>query len=100
MRQKLSVLISCKDEGHNIRACIDSVRDSAAEILLADSGSTDETLDIAADLTNSKPEIRIVQREYINPSNFKNWPSRKQMRHSQNMPFYGSWKRIGRHPQP
>lgn len=73
MRQKLSVLIPCKDEGHNIRACIDSVRNIAAEILVADSGSTDETLDIVADLANSNPKIRTIQREYINPSNFKNW---------------------------
>ncbi len=73
MRQKLTVLIPCKDEAHNIRDCIDSVRNIAAEILIADSGSTDETLEIVADLASSQDKIRVVQREYKNPSSFKNW---------------------------
>ena len=41
---KLTVLIPCKDEAHNIRECIESVRSIADEILIADSGSTDGTL--------------------------------------------------------
>lgn len=73
MRQKLTVLIPCKDEQHNIRACIDSVGKLADEILVADSGSTDNTLQICGDLCRERPTIRIIEREYLNPSSFKNW---------------------------
>jgi glycosyltransferase involved in cell wall biosynthesis len=66
---KLTVLIPCKDEIHHIRACIDSVRSVADEILVADSGSTDGTLDIVRGLSG----CRVVQREYINSADFKNW---------------------------
>jgi len=66
---KLSVLIPCKDERRNIRACIESVQAIADEILIADSGSTDGTLDIVRDIGG----CRIIEREYINSANFKNW---------------------------
>lgn len=66
---KLTVLIPCMDEAHNIRECIESVRDVADEILVADSGSTDGTLEIVRDLGG----CRIIQREYVNHGNFKNW---------------------------
>ncbi|MBN1853541.1 MAG: glycosyltransferase family 2 protein [Pirellulales bacterium] len=66
---KLTVLIPCKDEAHNIRACVDSVRPIADEILIADSGSTDGTLDIVRKLEG----CRVIEREYINSANFKNW---------------------------
>jgi glycosyltransferase involved in cell wall biosynthesis len=69
VRAKLTVLIPCKNEQQNIRACIDSVRSIADEILIADSGSTDATLDIVRDIGS----CRVIQREYINPANFKNW---------------------------
>jgi hypothetical protein len=45
MGERLTVLIPCKDERKNIRLCIESIRDVADEILIADSGSTDGTLD-------------------------------------------------------
>ncbi len=45
--QSLTVLIPCKNERRNIRACVESVRTVADEILVADSGSTDGTLDTA-----------------------------------------------------
>ena len=66
---KLTVLIPCKDESQHIRACIDSVRRIADEILVADSGSTDGTLDIVRDLGR----CRVIEREYVNSANFKNW---------------------------
>src|SRR6478752_4457732 len=66
---QLTVLIPCKDERRNIRACIESVQAIADEILIADSGSTDGTLDIVRDLG----DCRIIEREYINSANFKNW---------------------------
>jgi glycosyltransferase involved in cell wall biosynthesis len=66
---RLTVIIPCKDEAKNIRACIESVRAVADEILVADSGSRDATLEIVKSLGG----CRVVQREYINSANFKNW---------------------------
>ena len=64
----LSVIIPCRDEQRNIAACIESVRDLATEIIVADNGSTDGTLAIAGRLG-----CRIIEREFISYSNFKNW---------------------------
>lgn len=66
---RLTVLIPCKDERRHIRACIESVRPIADEILIADSGSTDGTLDIV----RSAGGCRIIEREYVNSADFKNW---------------------------
>jgi glycosyltransferase involved in cell wall biosynthesis len=66
---QLTVLIPCKDERRNIRACIESVQAIADEILIADSGSEDGTLEIVRDIGG----CRIIEREYINSANFKNW---------------------------
>jgi glycosyltransferase involved in cell wall biosynthesis len=66
---KLTALIPCKDERRNIRACIESVRPIADEILIADSGSTDGTLEIVRAIGG----CRIIEREYVNSANFKNW---------------------------
>jgi glycosyltransferase involved in cell wall biosynthesis len=66
---QLSVLIPCKDEVQHIRSCIESVRPIADEILIADSGSTDGTLDIVRSLGG----CRIIEREYVNSADFKNW---------------------------
>ena len=64
----LTVLIPCKDERRHIRECIDSVRGLADEILVADSGSTDGTLEIVRNLG-----CRVIERNYVNSANFKNW---------------------------
>jgi glycosyltransferase involved in cell wall biosynthesis len=69
MRVKLTVIIPCKNEGTNIRACIEAVRPIADEILIADSGSSDDTLDIVRQMG----DCRIVEREYVHSANFKNW---------------------------
>lgn len=69
MSTKLTALIPCKDERANIRACIESVRSIADEILVADSGSTDGTLEIVRKMS----DCRIIEREYIHSANFKNW---------------------------
>jgi glycosyltransferase involved in cell wall biosynthesis len=69
MQQKLTVIIPCKNERMNIRPCVESARLVADEILVADSGSTDGTLEIV----RSMGGCRIVEREYINSGNFKNW---------------------------
>lgn len=43
----LSFCIIAKDEAHHLRKCLDSVRGLAVEIILVDTGSTDETAEIA-----------------------------------------------------
>ena len=68
MASKLSVIIPCKNERENIRACIASARQVADELLVADSGSTDGTLEIARELG-----CRIIEREYGTSGDFKNW---------------------------
>src|SRR5438132_4885540 len=65
----LTVLIPCKDEFQHIRACIESVRPIADEILVADSGSTAGTLDVVRGLGG----CRVIEREYVNSADFKNW---------------------------
>jgi glycosyltransferase involved in cell wall biosynthesis len=69
MKEKLTVIIPCKNERLNIRPCILAARRVADEVLVADSGSTDGTLDIVAELGG----CRVVEREYVNSGNFKNW---------------------------
>ena len=68
MDGKLTVLIPAKDEEENIRACLESARLLADELLVADSGSTDATMGIAREFG-----ARIIEREYINSANMKNW---------------------------
>lgn len=69
MSQQLTVLIPCKDESLNIEACIESARLVADEVLVADSGSTDDTLEIVG----RQRDCRLIEREFINYSSFKNW---------------------------
>ena len=69
MKQPLTVIIPCKNERKNIRPCVASAKCVADEVLVADSGSTDGTLDIVREMGG----CRIVEREYINSGNFKNW---------------------------
>lgn len=68
-RQKLTVLVPCKNERKNIRPCIESFRAIADEILIADSGSEDGTLEIVADIGG----CRVIEREYRTSGDFKNW---------------------------
>src|SRR5215218_10165279 len=69
VKNRLTVIIPCKNERLNIRPCIESFRDIADEIIIADSGSTDGTLDIV----RSMGGCRVIEREYIHSGNFKNW---------------------------
>jgi glycosyltransferase involved in cell wall biosynthesis len=68
MSERLTVIIPCKNEREHIRACVTSAQLVADEVLVADSGSTDGTLDIARELG-----CRIVEREYGTSGDFKNW---------------------------
>ncbi len=69
MTAKLTVLIPCKNERRNIRLCVESVQAIADEILIADSGSTDGTLDIVEEMGG----CRVIEREFVNFADFKNW---------------------------
>jgi glycosyltransferase involved in cell wall biosynthesis len=66
-RAKITVLVPCRNEEFHMRACLESVR-WADEILMADSGSTDRTMDIGHEYG-----ARLIEREYVNSANFKNW---------------------------
>ncbi len=69
MSAKLTVLIPCKNERLNIRRCIESARLIADEVLIADSGSTDDTLAIVAAMGG----CRVIERPFTDFSDFKNW---------------------------
>jgi len=68
MHHPLTVIIPCKNEREHIRACVVSAQRVADDVLVADSGSTDGTLEIARELG-----CRIVEREYGTSGDFKNW---------------------------
>jgi glycosyltransferase involved in cell wall biosynthesis len=76
MAQQLTVLIPAKNERRNLRPCVESVRAIADEVLVADSGSTDGTQDLARRLG-----CRLIERELVDFSSFKNWAI-PQARHS------------------
>lgn len=66
----LTVIIPCKNELPNIKECVDSVREIADEIIVADSGSTDGTIE----LVQSWADCGLIQcDEYVNYANFNNW---------------------------
>jgi glycosyltransferase involved in cell wall biosynthesis len=68
MAMSLTAIIPCKNEADNIEDCVASLRHIADEILVADSGSTDGTMNIARALG-----CRIIEREYVHSGDFKNW---------------------------
>jgi len=69
MANRLTVIVPCRNEQENIGACLDSARDLADELIVADSGSTDATLDIVDQLGG----CRVIRREYVNYASFNNW---------------------------
>jgi len=69
MAARITVIIPCKNELSNIHDCIESITAIADEILVADSGSTDGTLEYA----RGRPDCRVVEREYVHSGDFKNW---------------------------
>lgn len=64
---KISAIIPTFNEAHNIVAAIDSVA-FADEVIVVDSFSTDDTVALA-----KEKGARILQREYQNSANQKNW---------------------------
>jgi len=67
MRNGISAIVLCYNEADNIRACLESLT-WAEEILVVDSFSTDETLEIARQFTDG-----ILQREYVGLASQRNW---------------------------
>ncbi len=63
----ISVIIPCFNEAHNIKALLETVT-WADEIILVDSFSTDNTLEIAKAFP-----IKVLQRAYQYPAEQKNW---------------------------
>ena len=64
---KLTAIIPTKNEAHNIEAALKSVL-FADEIMVVDSFSTDETVQLARTYTDF-----VLQREYDYPASQKNW---------------------------
>ena len=56
-RQTLSVGIACKDSQRGIRNALESIKDIADEIVVCDSGSSDNTIAIAKEYTDKVFEI-------------------------------------------
>jgi glycosyltransferase involved in cell wall biosynthesis len=68
MSQPISVIIPCKNESEQLAACITSARELADEILVADSGSSDGSMEIAQAMG-----ARVIEREYRTYGDFQNW---------------------------
>ncbi len=68
MAAGLTVLITCKNESRHLAGAIEAARLVADEVLVADSGSDDGSIEIAHSLG-----ARVIQREYRSAGDFKNW---------------------------
>ncbi|MCD4749626.1 MAG: glycosyltransferase family 2 protein [Thermoanaerobaculales bacterium] len=67
-RPKITGLVTCFNEEHNIGPCIESLQ-WCDEIVVVDSFSTDRTAEIA----KSFPKVRFFEREYYGAGAQKNW---------------------------
>jgi glycosyltransferase involved in cell wall biosynthesis len=63
----VSVIIPVRNEAHNLRRCLESLR-GAGEVYVIDSGSTDETIEIARSF-----DAKVVQFDYRG-----GWPKKRQ----------------------
>lgn len=68
MKPSISLIVLTKNEAENLRFCLDSVKDLASEIIVVDSGSTDDTLKIA-----SEYGARIFTNPFKNQAEQFNW---------------------------
>ena len=69
---KLSVTVITLNEEKNLAKCLSSVKNLAGEIIIVDSGSTDETIEIA-----KKFKAIVFSRKFDNYSNQKNFAAGK-----------------------
>lgn len=67
MNNPVSAIVTCHNESPNIDRVLQSLT-WCDEVLVVDSYSTDDTLDKARQY-----DTRILQREYLNPADQKNW---------------------------
>ena len=65
---KITLIVPTHNEENVLDRCIGSTKDLADEILVVDSFSTDNTLEIA-----KSHGARIIQRKYENSASQKNW---------------------------
>jgi len=68
MTANITVVIPCKNENEQLAACIRSAHVLADEVLVADSGSTDGSIEIAQALG-----ARVIEREFRTYGDFQNW---------------------------
>jgi glycosyltransferase involved in cell wall biosynthesis len=64
----ITVVIPCKNESEQLSGCIRSAAVLADEVLVADSGSTDGSIEIAQALG-----ARVIEREFRTYGDFQNW---------------------------
>jgi len=74
--QLVTVLIPCRNAAGTIAGCLESVRDMADEILVADAGSSDATVHVA----RGTGGCRILERSDVDAAEFENW-AQQQARH-------------------
>lgn len=68
MKSSISLIVLTKNEAENLRFCLDSVKDLVSEIIVVDSGSTDETVKIATEYG-----ARIFTNPFKNQAEQFNW---------------------------
>lgn len=68
MNNKLAVVLITLNEGRDLARCLKSVKELASEIIVVDSGSTDETIQIA-----KRFGAKVYFRKFDNYSNQKNF---------------------------
>ncbi len=66
--EKITAIIPCFNEEHNIKEAIESCL-FADEIIVVDSFSEDKTVDIV----KTFPQVKLLEHEYINSAAQKNW---------------------------
>lgn len=64
----ISVIILTFNESRNIRDCLESIKELTEDIIIVDSGSTDDTLAIAASYN-----VRVFHHPFENYSKQRNW---------------------------
>lgn len=68
MTASITVIIPCKNESEQLVGCLRSAALVADEVLLADSGSTDGSIELAQALG-----ARVIEREFRTYGDFQNW---------------------------
>lgn len=75
----ISVIVLTYNEEQNIKQCLDSIHQWADELFIVDSGSTDQTVQIAQQYTDS-----IIEHPFENYSKQRNWAQH-------NLPISNEW---------